>query len=999
MRLPFNLHPKITSNSATAIVVSLLPLVYFWPATRGRLVISPDDGVIFNIPIRATVANIIRSGSLPLWNPYMFSGMPLFGAAQAGVLFPLNWFYLIFRTTAATNLMMLSTYVVAALGAYLYARRSGSTICGAALTSMVWQGCGFSLGQIGHTNILHTAAMLPWVLWAVDGYGSTGKRSRGLLLALLVALQLFAGHQQTFVYSTLLVAGYAIVMWLGSRKQGDRSSGRAYLRSLVFVAGGLALAAVQIIPMAELLRHSVRAQSSYSFFTSFSLPPSFLWTFFAPYVFGGGDGNLFRAAYVGPAFYGEYVGYVGLASLALAFLAIVFKRDLTTKFWWIVVVLGLMLAFGRFWPFHMYAVIYYTPVLGLFRVPARHLMEVEFALAVLSGRGLTALMEAGDRSTKTKWALATGGVIVIITCLAVTLGRPANFQLGRTAPLSILRAPELFLPIVVALISAWALWKFARSNQRGAMLILLVVIGADLCIWGQSSGWRMSSPSSNFELWTTPPIVDFIRGQNASAPAAPFRVLTDERSFDPSNPGDLTTPPGWVPTLQPDIYSPYRVENAAGYDGFGLARYSKLAGDMKVWGELTDPGRTLGNASREIDLLNVRYLLARRTKAEVANAFGTSPITNAEFPPATQVYDGVHFGEQDLSQPAITANQRLKFALPAIEADQIALLTNLAWSELVPNGTVVGRVKLYSKEGKTTELELRAGEHTSEWSYDRPDISARIKHKRAVVASSYEVSDAKAKYQAHNYVCVLHLSEKQTIAAGEITVAKVPEAPELLLSVTRIALGSDGKSFPLRPEWVVRESAATQQKSPEEHATSTARWERTAEFGSVVVYENKQMLSRAWLVANETVLSDEDQLNTIRTGKTPAGKDWLPQTTALVESSSGLASTNSDGPVGKADVTRNQPNQVEIQTENVVPAILILSANHYPGWQAQVDGHTADVIRVNYNLRGVLLPAGRHQVAFVYRPRSVLIGGLISLLTLAGLVVWWKLEPLRQKRS
>ena len=51
----------------------------------------------------------------------------------------------------------------------------------------------------------------------------------------------------------------------------------------------------------------------------------------------------------------------------------------------------------------------------------------------------------------------------------------------------------------------------------------------------------------------------------------------------PSPPGD------WMLALQPDVYMMHGIENAAGYDGFGLARYSRLAGDMKVWGELTDP--------------------------------------------------------------------------------------------------------------------------------------------------------------------------------------------------------------------------------------------------------------------------------------------------------------------------------------------------------------------------------------------------------------------------
>src|ERR1041385_8587604 len=143
MRLPSRLHKKLTPGFITALCVTLFPLLYFLPATRGNLIISPDDGVIFNIPMRVLVANMIHSGHLPLWNPYMFGGMPLFGAAQAGVLFPLNWFYLIFSAPVATNLMMLSTYMLAALGAYMFARRSGQTVGGAALTSVVWQASAF----------------------------------------------------------------------------------------------------------------------------------------------------------------------------------------------------------------------------------------------------------------------------------------------------------------------------------------------------------------------------------------------------------------------------------------------------------------------------------------------------------------------------------------------------------------------------------------------------------------------------------------------------------------------------------------------------------------------------------------------------------------------------------------------------------------------------------------------------------------------------------------
>src|SRR3954465_14770177 len=90
------------SGAIVAIVVTLLPLLYFWPATSGHLVLSPDDGIIQNIPFRVAVANQIHAGSVPLWNFSLFSGMPLLAAAQPGVFFPLNWFYLLFDPDAAT---------------------------------------------------------------------------------------------------------------------------------------------------------------------------------------------------------------------------------------------------------------------------------------------------------------------------------------------------------------------------------------------------------------------------------------------------------------------------------------------------------------------------------------------------------------------------------------------------------------------------------------------------------------------------------------------------------------------------------------------------------------------------------------------------------------------------------------------------------------------------------------------------------------------------------
>src|SRR5438552_10723698 len=142
----FNPRIKVKANYVAAIAVSAAPLIYFFPALLSGRVLCPDDDLLQNVPFRVAAAQMIRSGYLPLWDPYIFSGMPLLATAQVGILYPLNWFYLIFSPTAATNLMVVSSYIVAGLGAYLYARRIGTSITGSVLTALVWQFSGALVG-------------------------------------------------------------------------------------------------------------------------------------------------------------------------------------------------------------------------------------------------------------------------------------------------------------------------------------------------------------------------------------------------------------------------------------------------------------------------------------------------------------------------------------------------------------------------------------------------------------------------------------------------------------------------------------------------------------------------------------------------------------------------------------------------------------------------------------------------------------------------------------
>ncbi|HKY27722.1 MAG TPA: YfhO family protein [Pyrinomonadaceae bacterium] len=995
-----SLRPNVKINVETlgAILVTLAPLVYFNSALRGNITLASEDGILFNVPLRIAAANIMSEGSLPLWNPYIFSGMPLHAAAQGGVLFPLNWFYLFFNAPTATNLMALSTYMIAALGAYLYARRSGSLIAGAIVTSFVWQWCGFMIGQFSHVNIVQTAALLPWLLWAVDGYGAQGKRRWALAIAAIVMLQAFTGHQQTLVYSLLLATAYAIVMW-----RTTMPARNWYLWSLVLLAAGMLLAAVQILPTYELMRNSMRAQASFQFFTDFSLPPKFLLTFFAPYLMGGGDGRLFRAPYVGAPFYGEFIGYVGLATLMLAALAIVWKRDARTKFWAIVAVIAFALAVGRYWPFKLYGIVYYVPILNLFRAPARHLMEVDLALAVLAGRGLTALTGITDRKRAARLVFSTGIVVLVLTFLIVTLGRPGAFRLGREAPVTLLRAPELLLPLFFAAVSLIALWWYARARKTVALFVLLGLLALDLCLWGYSSGWRIVTPPPDSPIWEEPPPLKAVDHERSGV--EPYRVLTVQRIFDPNQRVEdpLTAPLPLVFWLHPNIYMMHSVENASGYDGFGLARYSKLIGDMTVWGELPKPDEMLRGRGRELDLLNVRYVLANSsptsdrpttvTQALPLPKTYTPQVPPAVSPSATQVIAGERFSTEELRIASIGKDSWLVFETPPVATDRIALLTNLSWSLDVPDSTPVARLTLRTQDGRSFDFDLRVGEHTSEWSYDRPDIRSKIKNRRAKVAISYQVKDAQGSYQGHTYLAVFKLPERAVITAGEIKVISSDAAPDLSLAVNRMTLADGSSALTLRSEWISKRTNVRESGRSE-------RWVHVGEAEDVSVFENTRVLPRAYQVPAFEVLNEDQILQTIRTGYLPNENVWDPRRTALLEKAVELrselaqastgteAAPSSDVPSdGLATVTEHQPNRVRVRTASAAPSILVLSENFYPGWRAYVDGRSAEILRVNYNQRGLVLSPGEHTVEFVYRPYSVLIGFTISVLTLAALVV------------
>jgi hypothetical protein len=121
--------------------------------------------------------------------------------------------------------------------------------------------------------------------------------------------------------------------------------------------------------------------------------------------------------------------------------------------------------------------------------------------------------------------------------------------------------------------------------------------------------------------------------------------------------------------------------------------------------------------------------------------------------------------------------------------------------------------------------------------------------------------------------------------------------------------------------------------------------------------------------------------------------DFDPRSTALVDSAPECA----DGVGGQAGGAQNgveildyQGNRIEAQVQGD-GGLLIFSEVDYPGWRATVDGNHTQLVRADYLLRALCVPAGEHQVVLEYDPPLLKLGLAITglaLLLIIGAAIW-----------
>ena len=148
------------------------------------------------------------------------------------------------------------------------------------------------------------------------------------------------------------------------------------------------------------------------------------------------------------------------------------------------------------------------------------------------------------------------------------------------------------------------------------------------------------------------------------------------------------------------------------------------------------------------------------------------------------------------------------------------------------------------------------------------------------------------------------------------------------------------------------------------------------EKNNITEYPNPDALGNAWFVNEFRVVANPDS-------EILALKDFNPKTTAILdkrfeENVSGLKPTNDS--TATIRLASYKANDLVYESNSSAERLAVFSEIYYAnGWNAYLDGKLTPHFRVNYVLRAMKVPAGKHKIEYKFEPTIIATGEKISI--------------------
>jgi len=949
---------------------TFLYLIFFAPVLFSNRLLAPGDGIVYFLPNFASPR--------VFWDTAIWGGFPAVGDSQLMLWYPPAIIFSLFGARGYQPFLV-TGFVLASVFTYGYVFSITRSYLAATVSGCVYGLSGFIMAHLGHAAMIHSAAWLPLIIWSFSELQRTRINRWWLVIAAVaIACAVLAGHPQIFAYTLVLATAFIAVT-------GWRFRWRYYFRCALVLALGIGLAALQLIPTAELTSHSWRAALGFSEFTAYGLTLRQMPVLLFPFLYGGSPGSFYGLPYFGawPSSAdgwgaGELSGYAGLLPLLLAVIGFWMNRRTTgARFWLGVAVIAFLLALGSATPLAWLT--YRLPVINKFRAPARHFLELTLAISILSGLGVQAVQQAAARI---RWERMVAGAAALITAALISIvvfrsriDELAIQRLGHTISLKPLTNPALMVPLLIFIAAALTLLWWQRQPQaRPRIALLLLVLILDLGSFGWFCEWRYRAPYKAY--------------LHAPAAASSYQALL-KKSAQRLLPVRGGT--GRVSELPPNLSRLWDMDSASGYGPFILTRTSELL-TMPPHGSVDESWRDPAN--QNLDLMSVRYLIV--------------PPDDIE-PPTIQDERGLNWATADFNvqigpgcSPANPPDFKIDLPLP-VPASRIGIVSALACSVPLADNEGFATLELTDINGTTETLGLAAGRDSSEWAYDCADVRPEMKQGRAPIFRSYAATRGAIKCEAHDYVSLLSLRVFSLSSGG-------------LDRIKQIQVRATGKPATFSLKKIILIDDTTHTVTPINPVAGSlgdeSRWRKIGEItsansaygsdvdpkeiGTGVVFENARARPRVWLVNEVLRVSPADAFTAVRTSRLPDGGAFDSARTALIEEPIDFRS-QAGAENGSAQITNISASEMEVRVKTNAPAFLITSDAYYPGWTVKIDGAPAQLYRADYALRGVPVPTGTHVVRFEFHSRSFYYGAIVSAISLLGLIAcaWFLPKRLR----
>lgn len=608
--------PLLWAILACGIATMLLA----YPALSGGfLVTHHSDQYIAGYAFREFAAQSLRAGNgFPLWNPYLFGGMPYVDAMHGDIFYPTFLLRMFLPTDVAMTWGFIIHLLLCGIFAFLFLRRIGIGFHASLVGALAYMLSGqiASLVSPGHDGKLFVSTLFPLTLLLLH-HGIRGARMWAWgALAIVVGLAVLSPHPQLLQYMLLASGAYALhLAYFGPKDQRlPRAEGtRRLALALVAIVLGMAIGAVQYLPVMQYVPWSARSGGmlgGYEHAVSYSMPvPELLFNTIIPQFTGILDQYWGEN---GIHLHSEYLGIVPVVLASAAFGAEGPRRKRVAWFWAVMCIVSALWALGGNTGFYrlVYALV---PGTRFFRAPSTIFYISAFSVAVLAALGTERLLaRAISRRFLIAWATVAGiiallGISGALTNLAHSFADAQRYELVENNASALrLGALRVVLFAAAGLGVLWAIMLGKLSSTRGGWLVAAVV-AADL--WSiDRIYWKFSPPAA--QTFASDATIDYLKKQ--PQPGRVLTLITRETVRDPFIRGDALMGHG--------------VRNVLGYHGNQLGRYDVLMGGREVWTNLySNP-----NVWR---LTNIRYLLgssaeppiqgARLVAGPARNAYGT----------------------------------------------------------------------------------------------------------------------------------------------------------------------------------------------------------------------------------------------------------------------------------------------------------------------------------------------------------------------------------------